>query len=122
MSTEFYIRTFNVKYENDLSPLAKIIIKSFKMKLYYYAVDDLLYILKSNKSEVESLLNVLNSTVIFLQNNFNVDYFDVYIYEFTINKVSKFNKIINTKSNHLSTSKYLTIKLAYKFKHNIKNL
>lgn len=122
MSTEFYIKTFNVKYENDLSPLAKIIIKSFKMKLYYYAVDDLLYILKSNKSEVDSLLNVLNSTVIFLQNNFNVDYFDVYIYEFTINKVSKFNKLINTKSNHLSTSKYLTIKLAYKFKHNIKNL
>jgi len=112
----------NVKYENDLSPLAKIIIKSFKMKLYCYAVDDFLYILKSNKSEVDRLLNVLNSTVIFLQNNFNVDYFDVYIYEFTINKVSKFNKIINTKSNHLSTSKYLTIKLAYKFKHNIKNL
>jgi hypothetical protein len=63
---KFYIKTFNVEYKDNLSSLAKIVIQSLKMKLYYYAIDDILYILKPNEKEINKLLNILNSTVIFL--------------------------------------------------------
>ena len=52
----FNIKTFNVKCDNELSSLAKVILKSFKFKLYYYIVDDLLYLLKSNPEERDYLL------------------------------------------------------------------
>jgi hypothetical protein len=122
MNTKFYIKTFNVEYKEDLSPLAKIVIQSLKMKLYYYAIDDLLYILKSNKNEVKNIINILNSTVIFLQNHFYVDFFDIYVYDITFNKVSKFNNFLDNEYNFLLTSNNLIIKLAYELKHHIKNV
>ena len=61
----FHIKTFSVKCDNKLSPLAKTIFQSFKYKLYYYVIDDLLYLLKSKPDERDYLLQILNSSVIF---------------------------------------------------------
>ena len=75
---KFHIKTFNVKCDTKLSPLAKTILSSFKFKLYYYVIDDLLYLLKSNLEERDYLLQILNSSVIFLQNNLYVNFFDIF--------------------------------------------
>jgi len=112
----FHIKTFNVKCDSKLSPLAKPILQSFKFKLYYYVIDDLLYLLKSNPNERDYLLQILNSSVIFLQNNLYVNFFDIYIYDITINEISKFNRFVNEQSELFKLSNTITIKLAYQVK------
>jgi len=112
----YHIKTFSVKCDNKLSPLAKTILQSFNFKLYYYVIDDLLYLLKSNLDERDYLLQILNSSVIFLQNNLYVNFFDIYIYDITINEVSKFNRFVNEQSNSFKVSNIITIKLAYQIK------
>ena len=112
----YHIKTFSVKCDNKLSPLAKTILESFNFKLYYYVIDDLLYLLKSNLDERDYLLQILNSSVIFLQNNLYVNFFDIYIYDITINEVSKFNRFVNKQSNSFKVSNIITIKLAYQIK------
>jgi hypothetical protein len=109
----FHIKTFNVKCDSKLSPLAKIILQSFNFKIYYYVVDDLLYLLKSNPDERDYLLHILNSTVIFLQNNSYVNFFDIYLYAVNITELSKFNRFVNEESEAFEI---LTIKLAYQVK------
>jgi len=112
----YHIKTFSVKCDNKLSPLAKTILQSFNFKLYYYVIDDLLYLLKSNLDERDYLLQILNSSVIFLQNNLYVNFFDIYIYDITINEVSEFNRFVNKQSNSFKVSNTITIKLAYQLK------
>jgi len=119
---KFNIRTFNIKCDKNLSPLAKIIIKSFKFKLYYYVIDDLLYLLKSNPDERDYLLQTLHSTVIFLQNSLYINYFDIYVYDISISEVSNFNRFINQKSEQFQISNNITIKLAYQVKPITKKL
>ena len=116
MDPNFHIKTFNVKCDNKLSPLAKTILQSFKFKLYYYVIDDLLYLLKSNPNERDYLLQILNSSVIFLQNNLYVNFFDIYIYDITINEISNFNRFVNEQSESFELSNTITIKLAYQVK------
>ena len=109
----FHIKTFNVKCDNKLSPLAKTILQSFKFKLYYYVIDDLLYLLKTNPDERDYLLQILNSSVIFLQNNLYVNFFDIYIYDISINEISKINRFVNEQPESFKLSNTITIKLAY---------
>lgn len=118
----FHIKTFKVKYENNLSPLAKIILKSFRFKFYYYVIDDLLYFLKSNPEERNNLLKILHSTVIYLQNNLFINFFDIYVYDININEVSKINRFVNQQSKQVKTFNYITIKLAYQLKPIAKKL
>ena len=116
MDPNFHIKTFNVKCDKKLSPLAITILQSFKFKLYYYVMDDLLYLLKSNLDERDYLLQILNSSVIFLQNNLYVNFFDIYIYDININEISKFNRFVNEQSELFKVSNTITIKLAYQIK------
>jgi len=112
----FHIKTFNVKCDKILSPLLKTILKSFKFKLYYYVIDDLFYLLKSNHDEREYILQLLNSSVVFLQNNLYVNYFDIYIYDINIIEKPKLNRFISEKEDSFQLSNYLTLKLAYQVK------
>jgi hypothetical protein len=116
MDPNFHIKTFNVKCDKKLSSLAITILQSFKFKLYYYVMDDLLYLLKSNLDERDYLLQILNSSVIFLQNNLYVNFFDIYIYDISINEISKFNRFVNEQSELFKVSNTITIKLAYQIK------
>ena len=121
INLNFKIKCFTVKYKTELSPLTKIIIQNFKFKLYYYVLEDLLYLLKFNSVEQSELINILDFAVIFLQNNFAINYLDIYIYEINIIKVSKINKFIN-KSINFNPINYLNIKLAYRIKPILKIL
>ena len=109
----FQIKTFNVKSEKKLSPLAKTILQSVQFKHFYYVRDDISYLLKSNPIERDFLLQALYSIVISLQNNLSINFFDMWVYEIYINKVSTHNKFINRNSQNLEPGEYITIKLAY---------
>nr|YP_010215247.1 hypothetical protein Ycf88 [Thalassiosira profunda]UBQ34728.1 hypothetical protein Ycf88 [Thalassiosira profunda] len=109
----FQIKTFNVKSEKTLSPLAKLILQSVQFKHFYYVRDDISYLLKSNPIERDFLLQALYSTVISLQNNLSINFFDIWIYEIYINKVSTDNKFMSQQSQNLEPDEYITIKLAY---------
>lgn len=109
----FQIKTFNVKSEKKLSPLAKLILQSVQCKHFYYARDDIFYLLKSNPIERDFLLQALYSIVISLQNNLSINFFDMWIYEIYINKVSAKNKFMSQTSQNLESIEYITIKLAY---------
>ena len=111
----FHIKTFNVKSENMLSPFAKSTLQSLQFKHFYYVRDDLDYLLKSHPIEKDFLLQALYSIVISLQNNLSINFFDMWVYEIYINKVSSTNKFINEKSQNLEADEYITIKIAYGF-------
>jgi hypothetical protein len=109
----FQIKTFNVKSEKKLSPLAKLILQSVQFKHFYYVRDDISYLLKSHPIERDFLLQALYSIVISLQNNLSINFFDMWIYEIYITKLSTRNKFMSQKSQNLEPGEYLTIKLAY---------
>lgn len=112
----FKIKTFNIKYNRDISPLAKNIIQSFNLKLYYYVVEDLSYFLREKPTELDKILEILNCTVLFLHNNFFINFFDIYVYEINVKEVKNHNKLIHSNSMNLSIVNYLSIKLAYQSK------
>ena len=111
----FEIKTFNVKSEKKLSPLAKLILQSVQFKHFYYVRDDISYLLKSNPIERDFLLQALYSIVISLQNNLSINFFDMWIYEIYLTKVSNPNKFIKEVYQHKEFNEYITIKIAYGF-------
>ena len=113
-------KTFQIRYEKKLSSVAKFVLNSFQKKYIYYAIDDILYSFKSNPSERENLLAILYSPVISLQNNFSINFFDIWIHEIYINEVSKVNKFLNNDSSNFEQFNYITIKLLYKTRIPIK--
>jgi hypothetical protein len=119
-SSEITSKTFQIKYQKNLSLTAKFILNSFHNKYIYYAIDDILYSLKANPIERDSLLAVLYSPIISLQNNFSVNFFDIWIREVYIDEISKSNKFLNNESETLKQFNYITIKFIYKTKVPIK--
>ncbi len=117
---EITSKTFQIRYEKKLSPIAKLILNSFQNKYIYYAIDDILYSFKSNPRERDNLLAILHSPVLSLQNNFSINFFDIWIHEIYINEISKVNKFLNNDSSHFEQFSYITIKLLYKTRVPIK--
>ena len=106
--------TFQIKYEKELSTIAKFILNSFQNKYIYYAIDDILYLLDSNPIEQNNLLSIIYSPILSLQNNFSINFFDIWINEIYINEVSKVNQFIPNNSQNFEQFSYITIKLIYK--------
>jgi hypothetical protein len=117
---EITSKIFQIRYDKKLSSIAKFVLNSFQNKYIYYAIDDILYLLKSNPIEQDNLLTIIYSPVLSLQNNFSVNFFDIWIQEIYINEVSKVNKFIANDSKNLEQFTYITIKLLYKTKVPIK--
>ena len=105
---------FQIKYEKELSTIAKFILNSFQKKYIYYAIDDILYLLNSNPIKRNNLLSIIYSPIVSLQNNFSINFFDIWIHEIYINEVSKINRFIPTNFQNLERFNYITIKLFYK--------
>jgi hypothetical protein len=113
-SSEITSKTFQMKYQKNLSLTAKFILNNFQNKYIYYAIDDILYSLKSNPIERDNLLAVLYSPILSLQNNFSVNFFDIWIREVYIDEISKTNKFLKNESETLKQFNYITIKFFYK--------
>ena len=109
----FEIKIFNIKSEPILSPLAKSILQSVQFKHFYYVRDDIDYRLKSYPMERDFLLQALFSIAIYLQNNLSINFFDMWIYEIYISKVSNSNKFLRKSYQKKEFDEYITIKLAY---------
>ena len=107
------LKTFQIEYEGQLSSVAKLLLNSFQKKYIYYAIDDILYLLKSNPIERDNLLSILYSPLISLHNNLYIHFFDVWIHEIYINEIHKENKFLNNKSQRLKPTYCISIKLLY---------
>jgi hypothetical protein len=119
-TSEITSKTFRIKYEKKLSSMEKTILNSFQNKYIYYAIDDILYLLKSNPTEQDNLLTILYSSILSLQNNFSVNFFDIWIQEVYIEEISKLNKFLRKDSHILKQFSYITIKFFYKTRVPIK--
>lgn len=117
---EVMSKTFQIEYREKLSFSAKALLNTFQNKYIYYAIDDILYSLKSDSFERENLLAVLYSPVISLQNNFSVNFFDIWINDIYIDETVVSNKFLKLDSKNLNKVNYITIKFFYKTKINIK--
>ena len=115
-------KTFSIKYEKPLSTVDKIILNSFQNKYLYHAIDDILYLLKSKPKERDNLLAILYSPVLALQNNFFIDFFDIWIAEIYITTVSKNNKFLVNGKSKFEPFSYITIKFVYSKKLPAKKL
>jgi hypothetical protein len=112
--SELTSKTFQIEYHENLSLTAKFILNSFQNKYIYYAIDDILYSFKSNPIERDNLLAILYSPILSLQNNFLVNFFDIWIRDIYIDEISKTNKFLKQDSENLDKVTYITIKLFYK--------
>jgi hypothetical protein len=110
---EMMPKTFQIRYDKKLSYLARFLLNSFRNKYIYYAIDDILYLLKSNPIERENLLTLLYSPVLSLHNNLCINFFDIWIHEIYINETSKVNKFLSNESQNLEQFTYITIKFFY---------
>lgn len=119
---EITSKTFQIRYNKKLSPIAKLVLNSFQNKFIYYAIDDILYSFKLNGIERDNLLAILYSPVLSLQNNLSINFFDIWIHEIYINEVSKVNKFLNNDSSNFEQFSYITIKLLYKTRIPIKKV
>lgn len=106
-------KTFSIQSEKSLSTVEKILLTNFQKKYLYHAMDDVLYSLKSQPMERENLLAILYSPVLSLQNNFAIDFFDIWIDEIYIHKRSKGNKFLAQCPSNLEPFTYITMKLVY---------
>lgn len=110
-SKEIRSKTFQVKYQGKLSLVMKLILNSFQNKYIYYAIDDILYQFELETAECETLLAILYSPIISLQNNQFVNFFDIWVGEIYLKEVSKANQFF---SNTYQQTSYITIKFIYK--------
>ena len=111
---EIISKTFQIKYDKKLSITSKFILNSFQNKYIYYAIDDILYLFELNQTERNNLLAILYSPVLSLQNNFFVNFFDIWIREIYIEEVSKVNKFLPKDSSTSPQFSYIIIKFFYK--------
>ena len=76
---EIKSKTFYIKYDQELSVVNKIMLNNFQNKYLYHVIDDIMYSLKSKPTERDNLLAIIYSPVLYLQNNFSIDFFDIWI-------------------------------------------
>ena len=117
---EIRSKTFQIKYDQKLSLTSQFILNSFQNKYLYYAMDDILYLLELHPTERNNLLAILYSPVLSLQNNFFVNFFDIWIREIYIEEVSKVNKFLSKDSPTSEPSSYIVMKFFYKTRVPIK--
>lgn len=115
-SSEIKSKTFQIKYDGKLSVIAKFILNSFQNKYIYYGIDDILYQFGLDSNEYETLLAILYSPVISLQNNYSVNFFDIWVNEIYIEECSKPNKFLIHESQIWSQITSITVKFFYKTK------
>lgn len=116
----FHSKRFEILYKKNLSSKAKFILNNFQKKYIYYAIDDILYLLRSTPNERKNLLGIIYSPIISLQNNFSVNFFDIWIDVIYIQKIIKTNRFLNNKPKTLKNDHLITIRFFYKLRTPVK--
>lgn len=119
-SNEIKSKTLYIKYENELSMINKIMLNNFQHKYFYHIVDDILYSLKAKPVERDKLLAIIYAPVIYLQNNFSIDFFDIWVDEIYITQEPKVNKFLGKNVSNFEPFSYITIKFLYTTKLPVK--
>jgi len=119
-NNEIKSKTFQIKYNYPLSSIVKFLLNSFQKKYLYYAIDDILYLLKSNPIERDNLLSILYSPVLALQNNLFINFFDIWIHEIYISEITKQNKFLKANCQNVDQFSFITIKFLYRTKIPVK--
>ena len=117
---EIKSKTFYIKYDQELSVVNKMMLNNFQNKYFYHVIDDIMYSLKSKPTERDTLLAIIYSPVLYLQNNFSIDFFDIWIDEIYIHQESKTNKFLAKNISNLEPFSYITIKFLYTTKLPVK--
>ena len=117
---EIKSKTFYIKYDQELSVVNKMMLNNFQNKYFYHVIDDIMYSLKSKPTERDTLLAIIYSPVLYLQNNFSIDFFDIWIDEIYIHQESKANKFLAKNISNLESFNYITIKFLYTTKLPVK--
>ena len=117
---EIKSKTFYIKYDQELSVVNKMMLNNFQNKYFYHVIDDIMYSLKSKPTERDTLLAIIYSPVLYLQNNFSIDFFDIWIDEIYIQQESKTNKFLAKNISNLESFSYITIKFLYTTKLPVK--
>ena len=104
-------QTFTVKYDKKLSSQIKSVLETWKGKAFYYANEDLLYLLKTNHIEQDFFLKILHSMVIFLQNAISASFFDIYIYDINITRMPRVKKINSRNIETIDMVEFITFTL-----------
>jgi len=107
-----FLKTFQLNYHFPLSRNGKNILNSFTNKYIYYAIDDILYLLDSDPIERDNLLGILYSCMLSLQNEFSVNFFDIWIDSVYFNDNSNTNRFVKSQTNQTSKLK-IAVKLMY---------
>jgi len=113
-------KTFQIKYQRNLSLTAKFLLNNFQNKYVYYAIADISDNVKLTKTEKDNLLAILCSSLISLQNNFSVNFLDIWISEIYINEIAKTNKFFHNDLQSSTKFNLITVKLFYKTKSPVK--
>merc|ERR1712032_1530396 len=114
------LKTFYIRYENELSVIDKIMLNNFQRKSLYDIIDDISYSLKSKPIQQYNLLSILYSPILYLHNSFSIDFFDIWIYDIYIHQESKVNKFLTKNNSNFEPFNYITIKLLYTTKPPVK--
>lgn len=110
-----FLKTFQIQYSIPLSLTARTILTSFTNKYIYYAIDDILYLLNSNKIERNNLLAILYSSMLSLHNDFSINFFDIWIDSVYLNDSCETNRFLENKSQDSNQNNitHITLKLHY---------
>jgi hypothetical protein len=117
---EIKSKTFYIKYDQELPVVNKIMLNNFQNKYLYHVIDDIMYSLKSKPILRDNLLAIIYSPVLYLQNNFFIDFFDIWIDEVYIQQPLKVNKFLAKNTPNLEPFSYITIKFLYTTKLPVK--
>ena len=112
-SPEIKAKTFQILYGRELSLQTKLLLNSFQKKYIYYAIDDILYKLNFNLKERDELLALLYAPILSLHNSNSVDFFDIWIHEIYIDKITRPNRFLNEEAHR---AHQITLTLIYKTK------
>ena len=110
-----FLKTFQLNYKLPLSKTGRDILNSFTNKYIYYAIDDILYLLDSNPTERDNLLNILYSCMLSLHNEFSINFFDIWIDSIYFNNNCETNRFLKSQivEKNQTSNLIISVKLNY---------
>jgi len=106
--------TLNAKWNSNLSFNVLKVLKSIQKRSFYKAIEIISSVL--NVFERNHLLQILYSSVAYVENNYSANLLKLWIDDIHIQKISKTNSFLDDTTNHLSFNYYIIINLGFEYK------